>query len=151
MPTCRTGTSSGPSSLRDPRSPLQGSPNMHQHPRCHGASIPTQSSFATMIVLSICLLPRFLSLITASITTPSTPLKSCSTTRYTFPQSSNLLSARADSFESQTCQNLVKVVALVRPSWRLSSAASTFDISPLEEAAPFTFIKFYLVKRSRQV
>jgi len=50
----------------------------------------------------------------------------------------------------------VKVVVLVRPPRRLSSAASMFSISPLKEAAPSTFIKLChcllsLVKRSRQV
>jgi len=70
--------------------------------------------------------------------------------------SSHLLSARGDSFESQTSQNMVKAVALVHPPRRLSPAASTFDINPLEEPAPSTFIKLchcslYLVKRSRQV
>ena len=90
-----------------------------------------------------------------ALTTSSTPLTSCFTSDYIFPQSSNLLAARADSFVSQTRQNLVKVVALVYPPRRLSPAASTFDISPFKITAPATFIdpcnrSISFVKHSRQ-
>jgi len=133
MPTCISATS-----VRDPAHNSiapSTSWSLHSRPILLCDSDGTSLSLLSSISLPIPF-PDY-----SSTTTPSTPLTSCFTTDYILPQSSNLLVARADSFESQTRQNLVIVVALVHPPGRLSLTTSTSDISPFEVTVPATFIK----------